>query len=324
MALPGIPADEATRLRWAELALSVRLHSWVVSTVSKPDAGTAFHAVDNSYPSEAISQWCREGIRSALDHLHAWADHVIPLTQYDGQVVRHGGFRWTFTLMRAGLEGAAQSLWLSSSKSHEEALARLVRMVRHDLGEQTLAFTAMGRDTSKIAARLAPHEVAAQALAAYGKPEPKLPGMVSMLELAADQAGRERGLIVGHWRACSAAAHGKQWAVDEFQTQVGDRTEWMPGQFHFSGYLDPARQVEILDDTLHMVSAAVVRYLQRSYSGDISALLRRASFEAAMITPQKDGGAHVEAVAREWGLLQQEPEVSEVEEVPDDSPASEG
>lgn len=67
------PVDDVTMRRWAELALTVRSYGQVISTVSTPRPGTAFAAADSMYPTESMSQWCREGMRSALDHLGLWA-----------------------------------------------------------------------------------------------------------------------------------------------------------------------------------------------------------------------------------------------------------
>ncbi len=296
------PVDDATMRRWAELALTVRSYGQVISTVSTPRPGTAFATADAMYPTESISQWCREGMRSALDHLGLWADHAVPLQQYEGQVVRHGGFRWAFTLMRGGIEGAAQSLWLSGSASLPEALARLVRMVRHDLAEEAKAMEAMGRDSSHPRGRLLGHEKAAGLLTEHGKNTPHLPAMVDLVKSAATDAGFSQGKYEGHWRVCSAAAHGKDWAVRELQMLTGEPYEWRPGQFHFQGYVDPAKLTEILSDTLDLVAVALHRYLARAYDGDVKALLQRSIYEAAKLTPQMDDGTHIRRVAAEMGI----------------------
>lgn len=303
MASDDIPVDDDTRQRWAELALRIRAHEWLISNISAPDEGTPFHRADYVYGREAISQWCREGIRSAVDHLRVWADFAVPTEQYENQVVRSKGWRWYFTLMRAALEGAAQSLWLSSSKSTPEALARLVRMVRHDLGEQALAWKAWGRDATPIYERIAGHEAAASALVEHGKDTPRLPKMVDLVRYSAQVLGRAPDVYEAHWRVCSAAAHAKDWAIQELQIMVGEPIEWMPGQFHLIGYPDPDRLTEMLTDTTDLVGGATILYLQRSHAAPLQELLRRSAYEAAMTTPQKDGGEHIEQVAREWGLV---------------------
>jgi hypothetical protein len=319
MTEPGVPVDDATRQRWAELALRIRSDQWLISQVSKPDEGTSFWNVDHLYEVEAISQWCREGIRSAVDHLGHWADVAIPLEQFEGQVVKTNGFRWYFTLMRAAMEGAAQSIWLSDSKSAPEALARLVRMVRHDLGEQFKAWDAMGRDTTRISERVAKHEEAASALVDHGKDTPRLPAMVDLVRYAAQVLKKDPDIYEGHWRVCSAAAHGKDWAILELQKFVGDPVEWMPGQFHSKGYPDPELLTRMLSDTTDLMGGAVILYLQRAYAGPTGELLQRGAFEAAKLTPQKDGGALVEAIGREWGLVAAEDDAT-VESPPEPPP----
>ena len=294
--------SEAIRRRWGELALTVRMTEIVISEVSQPDPGTPFALVDDSYPRESISQWCREGLRSAVDHLRVWADHAVPLTQYEGQAVTGRGFRWYFTLMRAAQEGAAQSLWLSSAGSIPEAAARLVRMVRHDLGEEQKAWDAMGRDTTKIRDRLAFHGDAAARLAGHGTNAAKLPAMVDLIRTGAASAELDGKLYEAHWRTCSAAAHGKDWAIRELQVFHGDPIEWRPGQYHLIGTVAPERFTEILSDTVHLLSAAMICYLQRSYSGDINALTKRATYEAAKRTPQRDDGTRLRELGKQMGL----------------------
>lgn len=127
--------------------------------------------------------------------------------------------------------------------------------------------------------------------------------MVDLIKMAAVNAERDPGVYEGHWRVCSAAAHGKDWAIHELQTVVGEPVEWMPGQFHFQGHTDPERMTEMLSDTLDLISAASIRFLQRSHVGDINLVLRRATYEAAKTTPQKDGGEHLRKTASAIGLL---------------------
>jgi hypothetical protein len=297
-----ISVSDEVRSRWSELALSIRTTEVVISKISNPDVGTPFALVDDAYPRESISQWCREGLRSAVDHLRIWADHAVPLHQYEGQIVTGYGFRWYFTLMRAAQEGAAQSLWLSRPLSVPEATAHLIRMVRHDLGEQIKAWDAMGRDASTIRERLVRHVNAAAALEAHGKNAATLPSMVDLIKAGAYSVDLDGQLYESHWRTCSAAAHGKDWAIHELQTMHGEPKEWRPGQFHFVGTVNAERLTEVLSDSVQLLNAAMIRYLQRSYSGDIDALNRRAVYEAAKQTPQKDDGSRLRALAEQLGL----------------------
>jgi hypothetical protein len=297
-----ISVDPQMMARWAELALSIRATAWVVDRVPQPDPDTAFFVVDHLYPSEAISQWCREGLRSAIDHLDVWAEKAVPIQQYEGQVVIHTGFRWPFTLMRAALEGAAQSLWLSGAAHSNEALARLVRMVRHDLGEQEKAWAVMGRDGAPIARRRETHESVAKTLSEFGKDSPTLPNMVDLIRSASKSVGLDPALYESHWRTCSAAAHGKDWAIRELQTVSGEMKEWMPGQFHFTGQVDAVKLTRILTDTVDLLSRAELLYVQRSYTGNIGKLLQRAAYETAKSTPQKDDGSALTQIARDLGI----------------------
>ncbi|CAN5519160.1 hypothetical protein BH10ACT6_BH10ACT6_01570 [soil metagenome] len=297
----GLRADDATMGTWAELALKVRAYQRIMNTVSSPDDGTAFELADDSYPPESVSQWCREGIRSALDHLGMWADYTVPLQQFPGQVVHHGGFRWTYTLMRAAIEGAAQSIWLSDSASVQEAVARLVRMVRHDLDEEGKAFRADGRDVAAIEARLAKHEAAAALLTAFGTDTPHLPSMVDLVRNGAKATGLDPDRFEFHWRVCSAAAHGKDWAIRELQILPQEAEEWRPGQFHFKGHVNAKMLTDALSDSVELVTLAVGKYLHRSTKADLDLLIRRAIYDAAKATPQKDDGSTLRRLAKEFG-----------------------
>lgn len=301
----GIPVADEIRSRWAELALAVRMIDIVISDVPKPDPETPFAQVDDAYPRESISQWCREGLRSAVDHLRVWADHAVPLKQYEGQVVTGYGFRWYFTLMRAAQEGAAHSLWLSRPTTVPEAMAHLVRMVRHDLGEEIKAWVAMGRDTTKISERLAKHVEAAAQLTNFGNDTARLPPMVDLIKGGAASVDLDGTLYEAHWRTCSAAAHGKDWAIRELQIFHGDPDEWRPGQFHYAGSVDPDRFTTMLSDTVAFLSSAMIRYLQRAYAGNIDALNLSATYRAAKGTPQKDDGTRLRRLAEALGIHDQ-------------------
>ena len=155
----------------------------------------------------------------------------------------HQGFRWTFTLVRAALEGAAQSMWLTQAKSTHECVARLIRTVRHDIHEETRAWEAM-------------------------------------------------------WRVCSAAAHGKDWAIRELQVFT-EGHEWRPGQYHLTGYPNPVKLTRMLEDATEFLNLAMIRYLLRM-GADVDRELRVAIIAAAEGTPNTDGGAMVRAMREKF------------------------
>lgn len=286
--------------RWASLALSIRTVANALRDASTPTTNSAFWTAEELFPPESVSQWCREGLRSAVDHLNIWANRAVPLQQFEGQTVRHDGFRWTYTLMRGGIEGSAQSLWLSTANSAQEAIARLVRMVRHDLAEQRLAWIAMGRDPSRIEERKRRHDDVAELLVEHGPATPKLPSMVDLVRHAAKFAKVNEAAWEANWRVCSAAAHGKDWAILELQTP-GEAHEWRPDQFHFVAFPDVERLTLMITETVDMLLIGAMQYLSRS-GHDIVPTMQRAMVEAARATPQKDGGEHVERLAKQFGL----------------------
>lgn len=290
--------DELTMRAWAEIALTIRTADIVVHSVTVPKPGSPFATTDELYLYESSSQWAREPLRSAVDHLNTWANHAVPLEQHDGQIVVHQGFRWTFTLVRAALEGAAQSMWLTQSKTTHECVARLIRTVRHDIHEETKAWVALGRDTGKLESRAHGHAERAEQWTQWGKPAQTLPAMVDLIRNGASYEGLEPSKLEAMWRVCSAAAHGKDWAIRELQVLTEGR-EWRPGQYHFMGYPDPVKLTTMLKDATEFLTRAMFRYLTRM-GADVERELRSAMITAAERTPSTDGGDLVRSMRQKF------------------------
>ena len=283
---------------WAEIALKIRTADIIVHTITVPAPSSPFAVTDEFYPSESSSQWAREPLRSAVDHLTTWANHAIPLVQHEGQVVVHQGFRWTFTLVRAALEGAAQSMWLTQAKSTHECVARLIRTVRHDIHEETKAWAALGRQTSELESRAAGHAERAEQWAQWGKSAGTMPAMVDLIRNGAAYEGRDPNAWEAMWRVCSAAAHGKDWAIRELQVFT-EGHEWRPGQYHLTGYPNPVKLTRMLEDATEFLNLAMIRYLLRM-GADVDRELRGAIIAAAEGTPNTDGGAMVRAMREKF------------------------
>jgi len=88
-------APGATMRRWAAIALKVRTAEIVVHSITVPVDGSAFAVTDEMYPTESPSQWAREPLRSAVDHLATWVNHAVPLEQYEGHEWRPGRYHLT-------------------------------------------------------------------------------------------------------------------------------------------------------------------------------------------------------------------------------------
>lgn len=284
--------------RWAAIALKVRTAEIVVHSITVPVQGSPFAVTDEMYPCESSSQWAREPLRSAVDHLTTWANHAVPLEQYEGQVVVHQGFRWTFTLIRAALEGAAQSMWLTQAKSPQECVARLIRSVRHDIHEETKAWAALGRDTAALELRASRHAERALLWTEWGKPSPTLPAMVDLIRKSATNEGLDPNALEAMWRVCSAAAHGKDWAIRELQAFT-EGHEWRPGQYHLTGYLDAEKLTGMLEDATDFLDRATIRYLIRM-GADVGRELKDALITVAERTPSTDGGGLVRAMREKF------------------------
>lgn len=256
-------------------------------------------AVEVAFPSESITQWALEGLGSAVDHLNVWADHSLPMSWEEGFVVHTKGYRWIYTLIRSALEGTAQSLWLTRSAHSHEAVARMVRMIRHDLDEQAKAWRAMGRDPSAITARELELSAVATALEEHGKPVKKLPAMVDLIRLAGEAISEDPDRYEAAYRVCSAATHGKGWAVGELTQQTVQR-EWRPGQFLTESTADPDRLTDLLETAASLLDAAAGLYLKRCGYDETRDFIG-AALEVTRKMPQKDDGALLAAYEREHG-----------------------
>ena len=302
MAESAVPVDEATRRLWAEFAHHIRVAQWVLDQVPRPEEGSPFQVADHAYPRELVSQWSRETLRSATDHLGLWADTFVPRGTGDERPLELRGLSMGLRPGARRAQGSAQSAWLTGAATPHESIARLIRMVRHDLGEQRVAWAEMGRPTQSIDKRLMYHERSAQSLLEHGPADKRLPAMVDLLRAAATHFGSDPDTLTANWRLCSAAAHGKSWATVELQEILAGAVEWTPGQFQVRTHLDPRRMNEIMSDTTSLVSATTLRYLTRTYTGDIATLMRRGALEVAKATPQTDDGALIEETARRWKM----------------------
>ncbi|MFC7789728.1 hypothetical protein ACU045_12210 [Microbacterium sp. MAHUQ-60] len=298
---PRTPVRPEILQRWAESAVLARTIADVHARCTVPLAGSQSAQLDDLYPRESYSQWAREGVRSALDHMLLWADITIPTDERGKLGITHQGFRWFHTLSRAAMEGAAQSLWLTRANNSGEAIARLIRAVRDDLREQRLAYIAKGDDVRATEQRIEWHAARAQEWKAYGPAVDRMPTYVEMIRLAAPPAERDPGACEAAWRTASAAAHGKTWAILDLQTMTSDPIEWRPGQFHTQGVADQDRLTETIDIAMALVATASAQLLLRN-GFDPTTEYQRSAIAVGRRSPMKDGGALVEELAKKLGI----------------------
>lgn len=76
---------------------------------------------------------------AAIDHLVVWANIVAPQTVFEGMIVRNPP-RAHYTLARAGLESAAQAVWVLDPDASSERVHRHLRLLYHDLRQMAIAF----------------------------------------------------------------------------------------------------------------------------------------------------------------------------------------
>ena len=110
-------------LRWVVGAHDARFLDRLIQQVGDPAPGCRLQQVNELYEWEKVSDWCREFLRSALDHMLIWSDRVAPLDFPPEQRVGHS-FRPAKTLGRAALESAAHAVWDMGARTPRECLKR--------------------------------------------------------------------------------------------------------------------------------------------------------------------------------------------------------
>jgi hypothetical protein len=129
--------------RWATAAHTARLASYMLASVLDPRPGSSLADDDAAYPWEKCSAWTRSALLAATDHLVVWANIVAPQQVFEGMVVRNPP-RPYYTLARAGLESAAQAVWILDQEESSERVRRHLRLLFHDLRHMALAFEMAG------------------------------------------------------------------------------------------------------------------------------------------------------------------------------------
>jgi hypothetical protein len=220
-------------------AHTARLASNMLDSASDPLAASPLSADDAAYRWEKCSAWTSSALVAAVDHLIVWANIVAPQTVFDGMVLRNPS-RAHYTMTRAGLEAAAQAIWVHEPDTSPERVSRHLRLVYHDLRQMALAFDKAGDGrASSVRDRMASigeHIGGADVFVSINKGEPKYS---MMLRESADAIQMEPAQLEVIWRGASAAAHGKNWLQHvAYTTTVGD--EFEPGYFRAGLRVDPA------------------------------------------------------------------------------------
>lgn len=256
-----VPDDEIRQ--WVTAAHTARLASSMLDAAADPMAGSSLAADDEVYRWEKCSDWTRSVLVAAVDHLIVWANIVAPQTVFDGMVVQNPP-RAYYTLARAGLESAAQAIWVLDQETSAERVHRHLRLVYHDLRQMALAFEMAGDERAaavrdrmaSVGARVGDADV----FASIKKGEPKYSMMVRE---AAGAIQMDPAQLEVLWRSASAAAHGKNWFRHvAYTTTVGD--EYEPGYFRAMLRPDPVEITRSVTAAAKLTLRGVVHFLARS------------------------------------------------------------
>lgn len=128
----AVPVPESEIREWVTFAHKARLASYILGQVRDPLPRSPLAVDDNAYRWEKCSAWTRAFLVAALDHLVLWANVVAPQRVFAGMIVQNPP-RPYYTLARAGMEAAAQTVWILEPQESSERVERHLRLLYHDL-----------------------------------------------------------------------------------------------------------------------------------------------------------------------------------------------
>lgn len=249
--------DAAAMQLWKEAVLRVRMAQLIVNGCPDPAPGSPLAADDEACPAGMqLSTATRGVLVAALDNLMLWCDTVMPRVFVEG-VVNESSPRPHFTLARAGMECAAQVLWVLTPDESEERLRRHLRLVLADMEEERKAtkFLDVGRARAIAQRAAAIREGADEVKAA--------PNYVDLVRGAASYAGVAADHAEVMWRIASAATHGKLWFVGATHAAVvGEEVEQRRG--HVKQAVEPSSVTTVMVIASRLVAAAADLCAQRS------------------------------------------------------------
>ena len=256
-----VPDEESTN--WGAAAFKARLALYILDPVVDPRPGSALAGDDESYQWEKCSAWARASLIAAIDHLVLWANVVAPQKLFDGMIVSNPP-RPYYTLARAALESAAQSLWVLKPEDSSERVHRHLRLLYHDLRQLALALEQRGNGAeTEVRGRMEQTKARvgnAYPIESITRGEPKY---LAMIRECAPLIKMDSAQLEILWRGASAAAHGKNWfQYVGYTMTIGE--EYEPGYFRAAFAPDPAAITETATAAADLTLYAVLRYITRA------------------------------------------------------------
>jgi hypothetical protein len=286
-----VEVDRETLLPWVEVAHSSRVTQDVLGQVGEPLEGSHFDRINEMYPFERSSDWCRGYLSAALEHMELWAEHVAPLRFAEDAVVVHR-FRPVQTLSRAAVEAASQAVWLMDGNSARECARRHLCLILHDLDEQRKAAVGVARGRiAEARATLLERLESAVSEEEIGRFAGYMETVKRASAVVAAKGSKDGGIgdpaeVERLWRASAGSAHGKRWPSVELQI-VLPKAEIGPGHYATELIPDPDAITRILKLADAVSTYGVLRFADYSgYAPQLGSMLTGANERLSRLIPR--------------------------------------
>jgi hypothetical protein len=141
--------DRETSQPWVQVSHGSRIMRDVLDQIGPPLPGSAFAQVDAHYPWEPASDWARDYLSAAIEHLEFWADATVPLKFHPDAVVVHK-LRPVQALARSAVESASQAVWMMDAADARSTALRHLCLVLNDIEEEKKALPLHEKERMKL------------------------------------------------------------------------------------------------------------------------------------------------------------------------------
>lgn len=272
---------------FTEIAIGIRASWHVFNHAPSPQPGSAFAQTHELYPFEPLAERAQAYVRASLEHLIWWADWVAPLKFHPEQETSFS-LRPAYTLGRAGLESAAQAVWMLDTTSPLECVRRHICLMRWDLQEHRKSKLDQA-DKDIIKAR--EDELVQRVSEVFSEAEVRAPGgYLAIIRAAAESPDLvlEADDAERLWRAASGVAHGMYWPTRDLQrAAVAEDADGTPTGREIL-VPDTKAMAELVEAAFRTAQIAGLRYAD--YCGaDLVELHKNAMADIAHALPLREG-----------------------------------
>ena len=281
--------------RWSALAIGFRFQQEMLRQVHDPVPTSNFAQANAFYPSEKVSDWCRDYLTAALEHAIFWADFTQPLAFAEDHKVAHR-FRPAQTIGRATLEAASQAVWILGGGSVRELARRHLQLIRWDYIERRKSLPM----NQKSIMTVADQSLLERARTHFSPDELTVPnGYLFIVREAATIAGADPDASEAIWRAASGSAHGRRWPAHVLQRIIPGE-EYEPGQHRTMQIPDADAITRVISTASEASYQGVLRYLH-SAGVDIGVAREKAVQRVGALLPLKPSVDRDELLKRRPG-----------------------